>query len=64
MTPNSSRARRARYTWADYLTWADDERWVIIGGDAYAMTPAPGLNHQAVVSELHRQMANPKFQGS
>ena len=33
------------FTYADYLTWPDDERWEIINGVAYAMTPAPTLKH-------------------
>jgi Uma2 family endonuclease len=47
-----------RWTYADYLTWPDDERWEIIDGVAYpwngtqAMSPAPGLSHQAVSREL------------
>jgi Uma2 family endonuclease len=43
---------RRRYTWTDYRTWPDDERWEIIGGRAYAMSPSPGFRHQAVSAEL------------
>lgn len=39
---------RRKYTWDDYRTWPDDERWEIIGGEAHAMSPAPGLNHQEI----------------
>ena len=38
-----------RYTYKDYLTWADDERWEIIDGEAYNMTPAPIVMHQRIV---------------
>lgn len=38
-----------RFTYADYLTWPDDERWEIIGGEAHAMTPAPSPIHQRLV---------------
>ncbi len=48
-------------TYADYLTWPDDERWEIIGGVALNMSPAPGRRHQEILSELHRQMANYLF---
>ena len=47
-----------KYTYADYLTWPDDERWEIIDGVAYpwndtqAMSPAPGRTHQAISREL------------
>jgi len=30
-----------KITYADYLTWPDDERWELIGGEEYNMTPAP-----------------------
>ncbi len=42
----------SRFTYADYLTWPDDERWEIIGGEAYAMTPAPTLKHQDVSGNI------------
>lgn len=38
-----------KYTYAEYSTWPDDERWEIINGIAYNMTPAPGIKHQNVV---------------
>jgi len=44
----------ARYTYADYLRWPDDERWELIDGGAYAMTPAPTPNHQTIEAELIR----------
>lgn len=44
--------RRERYTWSDYLTWPDEERWEIIGGVPYAMSPAPSTRHQSVVVNL------------
>jgi Uma2 family endonuclease len=41
------------FTFADYRSWTDEERWEIISGEAYAMTPAPSLKHQEIVSNLH-----------
>lgn len=41
-----------KYTYADYLTWPDEERWEIIDGEPYAMTPAPSLKHQRIVTRL------------
>ncbi|MEW6236754.1 MAG: Uma2 family endonuclease [Candidatus Omnitrophota bacterium] len=40
---------KTKFTYRDYLTWPDDERWEIIDGTAYAMSPAPNLAHQAIV---------------
>ena len=54
----STAKQRRRYTWADYQSWPDDERWEIIGGEAYAMSPSPTSRHQIISRELGRQMAN------
>ena len=45
-----------QHTYADYLTWPEDERWEIINGVAYAMTPAPSRAHQAIFGELVAQV--------
>ena len=37
-----------KWTYADYLAWPDDERWEIINGVAYAMSPAPSRLHQEI----------------
>lgn len=42
------------YTYADYVTWPADERWEVIDGEAYAMTPAPTTIHQRISRELAR----------
>jgi len=39
----------ARFTYADYCTWPEEERWELIDGEAYAMAPAPARVHQDVV---------------
>jgi Uma2 family endonuclease len=41
-----------KWTYADYLTWPDDERWEIIEGVAYSMSPSPTTTHQRVLSKL------------
>lgn len=43
---------KERYTYADYLTWDDAERWELIDGIAYNMTPAPSSEHQKISMEL------------
>ena len=40
------------YRYGDYRTWPDDERWELIGGVAYDMSPAPSTGHQAISTEL------------
>ena len=37
-----------QYTLKDYLGWSDEERWEIIKGVAYDMTPAPSIMHQSI----------------
>lgn len=41
-----------RYTYADILTWPEDERWELIDGVAYDMSPAPSPRHQVIQGEL------------
>jgi len=45
-------SKEKKYTFRDYLTWPDSERWEIIDGVAYNMTPAPKVKHQRIVSKL------------
>ena len=52
------RKKDERYTYADYLTWDDGERWEIIEGVPCLMSPAPTRDHQGVIGELHLQLAN------
>ena len=47
-----------RYTYADYLGWDDSERWELIGGKAFNMTPAPSRRHQDISGEIFRQISN------
>lgn len=48
----SKKEAGVKYTWQDYLTWPDDERWEVIDGKAYAMTPSPSFGHQRLVGNL------------
>lgn len=41
-----------KWTYADYLTWPDDERWELIDGLAYSMSPAPTTTHQRILRSL------------
>ncbi len=53
-----ARKMEERFTYKDYLTWPDEERWELIDGVAYNMSPAPSRRHQEIVGELYRQIAN------
>ena len=50
-------APKDRYTFADCLTWGEDERIEIISGEAFMMAP-PTRIHQEISGELFRQLAN------
>ncbi|WP_018931954.1 Uma2 family endonuclease [Gracilibacillus lacisalsi] len=45
------------YTYADYLSWSEEERMEIIDGVPYLQI-TPSRLHQEILSELHRQIAN------
>lgn len=45
-----------RFTWRDYQSWPDTERWEIIHGRAYAMALAPSTRHQTITGRLLGQM--------
>lgn len=47
-----------RHTYGDYITWSGDERYELIDGIAYAMSPAPTRLHQRFVAEIFRQIAD------
>lgn len=52
MAAQPVKTHKKRYTWSDYQTWPDDERWEIVGGTAFAMSPAPSTRHQSVTGNL------------
>ncbi len=48
--------KSGRFTYADYCAWPDEERWELIDGEPYAMSPAPARVHQEVVVALVAQI--------
>lgn len=50
--------KNGKYTYSDYKTWPDNERWELIDGVAYNMSPAPKREHQKVSFEISRQIGN------
>ena len=45
------------YTYADYLSWPETERWEFIDGVAYSMAP-PSTEHQIIVGSVFVEFAN------
>jgi len=56
MSPPALARATDRFTWRDYQSWPDDERWELIDGVAYAMSPAPSIRHQDVVLRLSSRL--------
>ena len=52
------RKEERAFTYADYLSWPAEERWELIDGAAYDMSPAPNRKHQRIVGEIFREIAN------
>ncbi|OGW59892.1 MAG: hypothetical protein A2V83_06405 [Nitrospirae bacterium RBG_16_64_22] len=58
MTQQTVKKGQGKFTWQDYLAWPDDERWEVIDGRAYDMTPSPTTRHQRIVGNFFRILAN------
>ncbi|MFH1896950.1 MAG: Uma2 family endonuclease [Candidatus Desantisbacteria bacterium] len=52
------RKEEEKFTYGDYLNWPNEERWELIDGVAYDMSPAPLRRHQEIVVELSTQFHN------
>jgi len=51
-----AKPHQARYTVADYMSWPDDQRWELIAGEIYDMSPAPTVKHQSIVGDFYNQL--------
>lgn len=49
--------KNQRYTYADYLTWNDDNRYELIDGMVHMMA-SPSAEHQIISVEISRQLSN------
>lgn len=41
-----------RFTYRDYLTWPEDQRWELLEGEPRLMSPGPNRRHQELLVEL------------
>ncbi len=48
----SALKRSGDYTYADYKNWPEDERWELINGKTWSMSPAPKRKHQALIVQF------------
>ena len=54
----SPAVKTERFTYSDYLTWNGDERWEIIEGIPYSMSPAPNRRHQEFLGIIFNPISN------
>ena len=54
--PQAKKSAEKRFTYGDYCTWPEDERWELIEGIAFNMTPAPLRVHADISGELVKGM--------
>jgi Uma2 family endonuclease len=56
--PSPQHHENHRFTYADYLSWPGEERWELIDGVPYALSPAPTKRHQDISKRIERQIDN------
>jgi Uma2 family endonuclease len=54
----SAGKKAQNYTYSDYLNWPDEERWELIDGVPYNMSPAPSTEHQRISRDIEMQFVN------
>ena len=52
------RAPERKYTYHDYRGWPEEERWELIDGIAYDMSPAPSRKHQGLSREIGKPIVD------
>jgi len=48
--------KEKRYTFADYMTWTCEERYELIHGEPYLMSPGPTWRHQLISERISRRI--------
>jgi len=56
--PATAQQPSTRFCLDDYLRWNDGERWELINGEAWNMSPAPSVKHQRLAGGIYRLLAN------
>lgn len=49
---SQAKPKEDSYNYSDYLKWPEDERWELIDGVPYNMTPSPSRIHQEILIAL------------
>jgi Uma2 family endonuclease len=50
--------KEKHYTFADYMTWTCEERYELIDGVSYLMSPGPTWQHQSFGERIGRRIGN------
>jgi Uma2 family endonuclease len=53
-----SKHQEEKFNYGDYLKWPEDERWELINGVAFNMTPSPSRMHQEILVGLLTKFYN------
>ena len=56
--PIPKQKENIKFNYGMYKTWPEDERWELIEGYAYNMSPAPNTNHQRLVMAISGEIYN------
>ena len=56
--PIPKETQKDHFNYAQYRNWPVEERWELIDGKAYNMSPAPGMTHQDISGALFSQIYN------
>ena len=54
----AKKSTEKRFTYGDYCTWPEDERWELIEGVPFDMTPAPSRQHSTISGSFFNQLYN------
>ncbi|MFA7466689.1 MAG: Uma2 family endonuclease [Desulfotomaculaceae bacterium] len=49
---------KQQFSYQNYLNFSDDQKYEIIEGSLFAMTPAPSIQHQRVLRRIFLSLAN------
>ncbi len=49
-------SEKEKFSYADYLSWKDDQRWELINGEPLLMSPAPNRYHQTISRRVGYQI--------
>ncbi len=52
----SPKSGATHFTYGDYRNWPENERWELVGGQAWNMSPAPAWGHQTLAGIIFAEL--------